>query len=80
MWPFMEKLWLFTFLYKYSSLLESGFFVFGWLIFKDEKKIQNETGTQRQDYFKDNFNKPQILPQGSSFHGYSYSNTITIAT
>jgi hypothetical protein len=49
---------------KYSSLFQSGFLVFGWLILKDEKKIQSGTGTQRQGYFKDNFNKPQILPKG----------------
>jgi hypothetical protein len=53
-----------SFIKKYLSLFESGFFVFGCLIFKDEKKIQSETGTQRQGYFKDNFNKPQILPKG----------------
>ncbi len=53
-----------SFIKKYSSLFESGFYVFGWLIFKDEKTIQSETGTQRQAYFKDNFNKPQILPKG----------------
>jgi hypothetical protein len=49
-------------------------------IFKDKKKISSETGTQRQGYFKDNFNNPQILPQGSNFHGYTYSKNITIAT
>jgi hypothetical protein len=49
---------------KYSSLFDSGFFVFGWLIFKDEKKTQSETVTQRQGYFKDNFNKPEILSKG----------------
>jgi hypothetical protein len=55
----MKKLSLFTFLYKRIFI-----FVFEWLILKDEKKIQSETGTQRQGYFKDNFNKPQILPKG----------------
>jgi len=62
----MKKLWLFTFLYKKIFIFVwIWFFVFGWLIFKDEKKIQSEIGTQRQGYFKDNFNKPQILPKGS---------------
>jgi hypothetical protein len=53
-----------SFIKKYSSLFQSGFFVFQWLILKDNKKIQSETRTQRQGYFKDNFNKPQILPKG----------------
>jgi hypothetical protein len=53
-----------SFIKKYSSLLESGFFVFGWVILKDEKRIQSETGTQRRGYFKNNFNKTQILPKG----------------
>ncbi len=48
-----------SFIKKYSSLFESGFFLFGWLIFKDEKKFNVTHG-----YFKDNFNKPQILPKG----------------
>jgi hypothetical protein len=52
---FIKKIFIFVWIW---------FFVFGWLIFKEEKKIESETGTQRQGYFKDNFNKPQILLKG----------------
>jgi hypothetical protein len=29
-----------------------------------KKRLKSETVTQRQGYFKDNFNKPQILSKG----------------